>query len=394
MGAIKQMDNAGEVVEFQPGALRVEFVTELSRLPALAGWWDRMNDGQSHHSATFFQSFAWNHHVARVRLANAKADFRLMVATVLRDDVIVGIWPLSLQRSAGAWVARSLDDPFGQFAGVSFRDEADIAPGVTAVLGALRGRADGICIEAVIAGSALHKALLEHKAEVTSMQEAVVVDLRPFSSFEAFVKTVGRTKRKALRQRRRQLEAAHQVQHIVADDSETLATIVKETFDTRARWLRRNGRTSPAFRRPEFRALVEGLHGVPGIELRATALQTEQKRIATEWGFVHAGTYYYYMNAMDSDYVRFSPGRLKMGLSFEDCFRRGLKVIELLAPAMRYKLEWKGGTKRLETLSLPLNYKGWFAMNTVDWVIASSRRWSRALPESLRRSLVRRLNKT
>ena len=61
---------------------------------------------------------------------------------------------------------------------------------------------------------------------------------------------------------------------------------------------------------------------------------------------------------------------------------------------MRYKLEWKGGTKRLETLSLPLNYKGWFAMNTVDWVIASSRRWSRALPESLRRSLVRRLNKT
>lgn len=374
--------------------LRVEFQTELSQLPPLAERWEALNSCRSDNQAPFFQSFAWNHHVAQICLAREPRRFRLLLATIWRDSDLIGIWPLSLQRSSGTWLARSLDDPFGQFAGVSFRDEADIAPGIAAVIRALRGRADGMCIEAVTAGSPLHAALLRHEAKMTATQDAVVVDLRPFASFEDFMKTIGGEKRRVLRKRRQQLEASHRVQHIVAGDPESLAAIVKETFNGRTRWLHENGRTSPAFRRPEFKTIVEGLPGRPGIELLATSLKSERSWIASEWGFAYAGAYYYYMTAMDSNYDQFSPGRVKMALLLEECFRRGLKVVELLAPAMRYKLEWNGSTKRLETLSLPLSYRGWLAMSTGDWIVAHSRRLSRALPEGIRRTLVRRLNKT
>lgn len=376
-----------------PQELRVEFLTELAELSPLADRWEALNRSRSDHDAPFFQSFAWSCHVARIRLSRSPGRFRLLVATIWRGDELIGIWPLSLQRSAGVWLARNLDDPFGQFAGVAFRDAEDISAGVAATIDALRSKADGMQIEAVVAGSGLHTALLQQDAKSTSSQEAVVVDLHPHASFEAVLQTIGSQTRTTLRKRRAKLMRAHNVEQVVATSAESLAPLMKYAFDGRFAWLRRNGRTSPAFRTDDFRPLIDSLPQAAGVELLGSSMRAEGRWIAVGWGFVYAGSYYDYMSAMDTEFAPFSPGRQILASLLEECFRRDIRVAELLAPVLDYKIEWSKKTKKVESMRLLFSVKGRVAVGGAGWAMSKARRVSRMLPDVLRKSLVSRLNR-
>lgn len=183
------------------------------------------------------------------------------------------------------------------------------------------------------------------------------------------------------------------IEHVVAAGPDGFSTLLGETFDSRVDWLRRNGRTSPAFRTDEFRSVVDGLPQAEGVALFGSSLKTERGWIATDWGFIYEGAYYDYMSAMDIDYSEFSPGKLNVALFLEECFRRGIKVVEFLAPALDYKLEWTDRLKKVETMSLPFSVRGRLSANAAEWVMPRVRRLSRMLPETLRKSLVHRLNR-
>jgi CelD/BcsL family acetyltransferase involved in cellulose biosynthesis len=372
--------------------LRVEFVMDIERLPALAAKWEALNIGRDH-DAPFFQSYVWNMLVARVRTAARGKRFKLLVATVWEAEELVGLWPLSLQRTNGVWVACSLDDPFGQFAGVAFAREDQIAPGVAAIIAALRGLADALQIEAVVVGSHLHASLQRHGAEATGYQDSVVADLRPYPSFEAFTKSVNSKTRMNLRNRRNKLDALHRIEHVVAERRETLDPLLRQTFESRVSWLHRNGRTSPAFRAPEFRTLVAQLPYTDGIGLVGFAFNADATCMSSHFGFEYRGRYYAYMSAMDPAFEQYSPGRIHLGLLIESCYARGLEGVELMPPAIRYKLEWSDNTKRIETMSLPFTTKGRMALNVVGWLIPKIRSLSRLLPERLRKTLVGRINR-
>jgi CelD/BcsL family acetyltransferase involved in cellulose biosynthesis len=372
--------------------LRVEFVMDIERLPALAAKWEALNIGRDH-DAPFFQSYVWNMLVARVRTAARGKRFKLLVATVWEAEELVGLWPLSLQRTNGVWVACSLDDPFGQFAGVAFAREDQIAPGVAAIIAALRGLADALQIEAVVVGSHLHASLQRHGAEATGYQDSVVADLRPYPSFEAFTKSVNSKTRMNLRNRRNKLDALHRIEHVVAERRETLDPLLRQTFESRVSWLHRNGRTSPAFRAPEFRTLVAQLPYTDGIGLVGFAFNADATCMSSHFGFEYRGRYYAYMSAMDPAFEQYSPGRIHLGLLIESCYARGLEGVELMPPAIRYKLEWSDNTKRIETMSLPFTTKGRLALNVVGWLIPKIRSLSRLLPERLRKTLVGRINR-
>src|SRR5690242_19064242 len=133
-------------------ALKVELIHDPDQLVGLRETWESLSARLSDHPAPFFQSYAWSLHVAQVRHRRSPHRFRPCVATIREAERVIGIWPLSLQRSSGAWIAKSLDEPFGQFAGVVFEDPAAIAAGVSAVVDALRasGVADGLQLDNVI----------------------------------------------------------------------------------------------------------------------------------------------------------------------------------------------------------------------------------------------------
>jgi CelD/BcsL family acetyltransferase involved in cellulose biosynthesis len=377
--------------------LRVEFLSTLSELAPLEQQWESLNQRLSDHDAPFFQSYAWCRYVASIRLQHSPERYKLLVAALRRGADLIGIWPLSLQRSCGAWIARSLDDPFGQFAGVLFSKEDDIAAGVAAVLHALRTRteADAVQIEAVVAGSALHRALLAAHAHISEANQAVYVDLNPYSCVGEFRQSVNKKTRKNLRNLRNRLERTHRLAERVLDQPEQLEPLIKQTFAARSRWMDRLGRTSPAFRDGDFKAVVAGLAVASGINLLGFSLSAEESYAAAQWGFLYLGRYYAYVSARDPKFDEFSPGRMHLGMVIEACLGRGIKALELMPPASSYKLDWTDHIKRLDAAVMPFTLKGAVAIKLLAlWGAPKMRAISHALPAFIRKPLVRRLNRT
>jgi len=345
------------------------------------------------HDALFFQSFPWVHRVAVMRRQYSKSKFRQHVAAVWRGNDLLCIWPLGLFYGNGAWLARSLDDPFGQFAGAVFAVGAPINACVAAVLSDLRTVADAIQLEAVVEGSALSAALAKCGAKTAATSQAVVVDLRPYPTLQAFAQTVNAKTRKNMRNLTNRLRRAHNIEHIVTKDAAALEPMLNATFAARVEWLRRYGRTSAAFRDPDFRTLVSGLAQPKDLKLLGFRLQAGDVPICLQWGFIHQDRYYAYMSAMNEDFAEFSPGRLHLGMVIDFCFAHEIRVVELMPPPADYKLAWSETTKALHTLALPLTLKGRAALGVANFVMPALRRFSRALPEGVRRGIVRRLNR-
>jgi CelD/BcsL family acetyltransferase involved in cellulose biosynthesis len=380
----------------QANPLHVDFIRHIVQLEPLALQWEKLNEMASDHDAPFFQSYAWNYHVARVRLERSPKHFKLLIATIRRGDDLIGIWPLSLQLNSGAWIARSLDDPFGQFAGVVFSHTEDIGPSVAAVVNKLRdgALADGLQIEALLADSALHAALVAAGARIRAANLAVYVDLRPYASTADFRQSVGKKTRKNLRNLRNRLERTHQLSEQIIDERSKLGPMIEETFAARQRWMDDFGRTSPAFRDPNFKTVMTSLTLADGINLIGFRLATEEAVASAQWGFVYLGRYYAYLSAKNPDYNEFSPGRMHLGMVIEACMTRGIKLLELMAPASDYKLDWTDLTKQLDVAVLPLTIKGHVAMWAASMLNSGLvRRLLLALPETLRRALIHQLNR-
>lgn len=375
--------------------LRVNFVTDLAGLASLKDRWEIINRRTIDHESPFFQSYAWCAHVASVRLARSPSRFRLCVATIWRNDSLIGIWPLSLQKMFGAWIVKNLDDPFGQFAGVVFEHKVDIEPSVAAVITNLKASrfADGLKIDAVVEQTPLYAALQDAGALSKFANQAVYVDLRPYPSFTDYADTVNKKTRKNLRNALSRLQRRTHVESRVVDDKTRVGEIIATAFVGRLEWMHEYGHSSPAFRDQDFRHILESLSECEGIELLGFSLATNEESIAAQWGFNYLGKYYAYLSARNSRYDEFSPGRLHLGMVIEACKARGIDVLELMPPATSYKLTWTEHTKRLDVFMMPFSMKGYLALNVfTDKILPASKFASHWIPRSIRKRLVGYLN--
>ncbi len=375
--------------------LRIRLVTDLQDLEKLRPAWLKLEKAPTDHGAIFFQSFGWCRYVAQLRLKLSPDRFKLLVAVIEDDSGIVGLWPLSLQRSSKMWVVRNLDDPFGQLAGFLCRHVDWIESAVLAVLNDLRrkGLADAVCIDSVIEGSPLHCALIAAGAKTGSSNEIVQVDMRESPTFADYQRTLNSKTRKNLRNSMNRLRSAHgEVTDVVIDDPVQLAPVVKQTFDGRIEWMQRNGKTTNAFRDPDFRPLVEGLCTAPSLSLIGFQMHAFGELIAGQWGLVHEGRYYAYISTRETGFDEFSPGRLHLGSVIAACKARGLDILELMAPAARYKRMWSDRVTGIHDLWIPLTARGKITLGIFEVVIPSVQSLARTLPKGLKRRLARRVN--
>lgn len=369
--------------------LRVEFLTDVEQLSRIGDRWEALNRARGSDDVPFFQSFAWCRHVARVRLAAGSSRLRLSVAAVWRGDALIGVWPLVLVRTVGSWIARNLDDPFGQFAGVVAGRSGDVAQIVESVMRALRPVADGMLIEAVIGGSALQKAMAQHGARSSFRQQAVFVDLHGYASFKDFEQDMKGDTRRRLRNRMKRLRQAFDVRHHVVTDRGRFEGILGAVYEGRRQWLLSSGRASPAFSDRAFKPLIDELPVASGIELLGFVLALGDEEISQHWGFIYAGRYYWYMSTLKEGYEQFSPGLLHLGMIIEGCIERGLDGLELMPPASRYKLEWSDQVRDVETMIIPFTLRGQAVLRLDSDVMPAARRLARALPDAVRRPLAR-----
>jgi CelD/BcsL family acetyltransferase involved in cellulose biosynthesis len=375
--------------------LRVRFVTDLGDIEHLRPAWLEMEKAPTDHGAAFFQSFAWCVYVARLRVKLSPERYGVLVAVVEDDAGVMGLWPLSLQRSSKMWAVRNLDDPFGQFAGFLCRRTDWIEPCVQAVLDALRHQAlaDAVCIDSVIEGSPLHCALIAAGAKTGSSNEIVQVDMRESATFADYQRTLNSKTRKNLRNSMNRLRSAHgEVTDVVLDDSAQLGPIVKQTFDGRVDWMQRHGKSTNAFRDSDFRPLVEGLCAEPSLSLLGFQMHAFGEPIAGQWGFVYEGRYYAYISAREVGFDEFSPGRLHLGSVIAACKERGLDILELMAPAARYKLMWTDRAIGIHDMWMSVTMRGTVTLGVLEVVMPGVRSLARSLPKGLKRRLARRVN--
>jgi CelD/BcsL family acetyltransferase involved in cellulose biosynthesis len=369
-------------------ALEVTLISDLGALDALKDAWNALLAAQLDTESLLFQSFSWCRHVATVRLANLPAgSWILAVATVRSKGELMAVWPLCIQRQAGIRQARSLDDPFGQFAGLVCASD-HVAACVAAVLGKLKRDelCDVIAIEKVVDGSNLAAALAAGGAVAALSGHSVVLDTTRHVDYVTYEKSLNRKTAKNLRNALNRLHRLGPVQHDVVTDPSEVADLIHHSFEGRLAWMQVNGKTAPAFREPDYRILVESLgSAAEPVGLIGFILKSAGRTIAEQWGFVHRDVYYAYISSRDLTLPEFSGGRVHLGLVIEACFARSIKRLELMSPASDYKLSWSSDTKRIDDYALSLSAKGWMHLEIWTKRLRPSIKWSyNRLPQRVR----------
>lgn len=371
------------------GGLVMHLVTSSAEFASLKPAWLGL-EAQSA-DPCFFQCYAWCGHVAEVLERTFASDYMAIITVAYRDGVPVALLPLSRQKRTGIWQLRTLDDPFGQIAGMVYRNRGDAEALVAKTLDLLRERklVDVVHIDRVLAGSPLEVVLRQRGASVRGEVGSPVIDTAGFADISALKSSRNKKTMKNLRNSINRLTKAGDHAHTAALGGKSVAPIVAATLRRRTAWMEARGITAPQFRSPAHDAILVGGEAWGLDAIRAGfELQSNGQPIAHQWGFVHQGRYYAYMSATDPTAALLSPGRLHLAFVIEDAMRQGVRAVEMLTPASDYKMVWTDTARTLHDVVLPLSFKG--RMQDLIWgrfVRPMMKGLFYALPSGLRRRI-------
>jgi CelD/BcsL family acetyltransferase involved in cellulose biosynthesis len=382
-----------------PPALRVEIATTLEQVTALGAAWSELDAAAT--APLFFQSFGWCRFLVQFHFsqpAQRGRAFQPRVITLWEGARLQAVWPLQLRQSRAARLLVDLGDPYNQYSGAvitATADQAAVACQLVAAAQAIPG-ADGLLLRKAHLTSDLAAELSVQGFAAGDGDAAPFITLKGHATFEAFYKTVLSRTRRNVRQGRERFEAAGKVEHEIcwgaAAVSEALATAMR----LKQEWLDDNGLTSTAFSDPAFRPMIQALAkgAAPGVELVAMVLTFNSQPASIHWGFVANKRFYLFMTARNQAYDAFAPGKLHFAYALKDCFALGLEVIDLLAPAVRYKLDWTKRADAIQDFALPFNWRGRLLLD--GWqrrVRPAAKRIFLRLPMAVRQLLARGLRR-
>ena len=161
-------------------------------------------------------------------------------------------------------------------------------------------------------------------------------------------------------------------------------------------WLDENGLTSTAFSDPTFRPMIEALASgaATGVELVAMVLTVDGQPASIHWGFVANKRYYLFMTARNQAFDAHAPGKLHFDYALKDCFALGLEVVDLLAPAVRYKLDWTKRVDDIQDYAVPFTWRGRLVLDGWQRCLRpAAKRTFLRLPKALRQGLARGLRR-
>ena len=341
-----------------PPPLNVAAFFHPTQVHALFPEWRQLERRTS--APVFFQSAAWVAHVIDVYTRNPDlGPLETVVLTARLGDRLVAVWPLRRQRVVGVRVLHDLSDPFSQYSELLIDPQADRAAVLGGLVAHVKGLGDdGIVLRKVRDDSPLAALVRNGAVRQASQEAAPFVDLGPFPTFEAFHKTVKPKTRKNIRNALNRLERIGPVEHELLSDKRAIAAALKESFEVRREWLGAQGLSSSAFSDPAFARLVAGLAEDSEIRIKVMRLTVGGKTAAIQWGFIAGDRYYAYIAARNPAFDTQSPGKLHLEYVIRCCREAGLRFVDLLAPAVPYKLTWATGTMPIADIVLPLTRRG------------------------------------
>lgn len=391
------LNTAAQALRISNGA---QFATArtLAEIAALREDWQRLERASP--DPCFFQSYTWCHHIAKSwQNGPANTQFTPCVAVRRIAGKVTAIWPLSLQKSGMRTSLRSLDDPFGQFAGIiaETQDEADaLVRDCVAHFRTSKG-ADGARINNVPTSGRLFRALQTANFKARDKTQAPYIALSGFADFTELKRSRNKKSMKNLRNASNSIARNGEVLSEVYTDPQDVRGLIARTTANRLRWLADTGNTAPAFRVPGNAEIMADCASELPRKCIGFELYLNGQSIAQQWGFVHCSRYYAYMSGVSPDAWAHSPGKIHLSKVIEAAMDQlddgePLRFIEFLTPASPYKMVWTDETHELITMAADFTQTGRISRVLWDDTLRPAiKKAFYALPTGLRGKLSHRM---
>lgn len=380
----------GGAITVTPPCYEAEVLTSIEALESIAEDWRALERAATTPAA--FQSYSWCRFVVR-RLAAIGMPVDIRIIVLRSAGRLVALWPLKIERSLSVRTVSDLTDPFGQYAEVLVAaGEAREHAIARLVEEARKLAADAIIIRKVRTDSLLAPALAAKFQAARGGEAAAAIEFATDASFDDYYKTVKSKTRKNIRNAHHRFERVGEITHSVEWERLAIRNALLGAVKQRRNWLDEKGLSSRAFSHRGFAALIGGLADTEqhDLDLMVMTLACNGEMAAVQWGIVHNGRYYAYMAGKNAAFDAHSPGKLHLDYIVRAAFEARLGCVDMLAPAMPYKLTWANAVTSIDDYTLPLTAAGWLATTLSQ---GNMRRLAKhaflRLPESVRRPVVR-----
>ena len=331
----------------------VEVIRAAAALDAVAAEWQALE--RLTHASAVFQSHAQLRIWARHFIPSEGGHIRLHVAIVRKNGRPVLILPLVISGSPLLRVARMAGDPIAQYSEILV-DPALATHGAfdAALRSAKAAGADVIVLRRLRDDSPLLELARPYLRPPIERQFAPFADLSGLTDHAAFLQSLSKNVRRALRNRQKHLHSAGKnIFELLPAGKEARAAIA-EAFDLKRKWLIQRGALSSAFADPATRECLLDLAGNAASGAVVLRLLVNGELAAFRLGFEHGGTHFAYLSAYDERFADVSPGKLLMEFCVSGFRERGMKRLDMLAPAGQHKSDWCREETGVGDYSLPL----------------------------------------
>uniref|UniRef100_A0A2A4Z8P1 BioF2-like acetyltransferase domain-containing protein n=1 Tax=OCS116 cluster bacterium TaxID=2030921 RepID=A0A2A4Z8P1_9PROT len=203
--------------------------------------------------------------------------------------------------------------------------------------------------------------LIKNIGEIIAHKKAPYIDLTQFSNLDDYLKSLSANSRKSKRRALKKLETTFQVEFETSIDAQIDAELFNQVIQLKKDQLTRLGQTSRLF---ESKAEIENLKNIilkPNKDFKCifSLLKCDGEIAAAEIGYLHNGTYYSFLGAMNEAFQSYSPGSCQLIKTIEWALAAKIQTFDFLAPDDAYKSSWTDNLYvEVYDFILPLSFKG------------------------------------
>lgn len=310
-----------------------------------------------------------------------------VIVLVHQADVLVGLWALQRDWLGPLRRLRRMGGDLQTYDGLMVHRDADAAAVAAAAWEAVsrHAAADVLQLGALRQGDPL--AGLPAIAVAARTTDAThTIDLRRWSSGDAFLAALPKRKRASLRRRARKLAERGEVVFTAETDPVARVRAVQAAIRLKLAWLDAQGEAAPVFRSAAFQDGLRARAADPALQgdLAVLTLRVGDALAAVEICTRSGTRCDSFIGAYDPAFAKQGAGTALTLRTLGWAIEQGLQTYDLLPPETAFKREWADGSQDVLSATVPLSAAGRVALP----VARDGRAWLkeryRALPDGPR----------
>ncbi len=333
-------------------------VRTLDEFEALENQWNRLFE-ENGRGPQLFQTFNWVWHWINQYPSPPK---NLIILTGHKDDELVIVAPLVIEKKLGIKTIKWLGEPVSQYGDILIKNDINNSQWLKKGLSYLKNnlKPDLFYMRKTRFDAAITPILENFSATILEETQAPYIEILGAKNFAEFNKRYSQRSRKSKRRHRRKLEEKGELSFLLHKEGREAKKGAIHALRLKREWLKAIGMISPAFSGPtldRFFANAAATNDHP-TGLRVSQLCVDDRPAAIELGFQLKNYYGAHLGAYEPDFIAHSPGSLQMQDTIAALIDEGIETIDLFAPGDQYKFEWTDQSVPVYDFSYPISLKG------------------------------------